>query len=108
MPARVIASTRGRGSKPAILILGGCGNKRCHPGTIARVNEGKRQYCQKCRSSLKKILTLNTVGNERITAVINPVDEVIVLKIIRTDLSTSKKRIKTYLFHKGELVEMRI
>lgn len=108
MAARVIASARGRGSKPAVLTLYGCGSRKCHPGTIIRIKEGKQQSCQKCHGSLKKILTLNTAGNERITAVVNPVEGVIILKIIRTDLSTGKKRVKTHLFHKGELVEMKI
>lgn len=107
MPARVIANVRGRGNKPAILTLCGCGSKKCHHGSITRAKEGKQQSCQKCRGSLKKILTLSTAGNERITAVVNPVDEVVILKIIRTNLSISKKRIKTYLFHKGELVEVK-
>lgn len=106
MPARVIASVRGRGNKPAVLTLYGCGSRKCHPGTIVKGGDTKIHWCQKCHGSLKKILALNTAGNERITAVVNPVEGVVILKIIRTDLSTGKKRVKTYIYHKGEIVEV--
>jgi hypothetical protein len=108
MPARVIASVRGRGSKFAVLSLYGCGSRKCHPGTIIRVREGKQLSCQKCQGSLKKILTLRTAGNERITVVSNPVEGVVILKVIRTDLSTGMRRIKTYIYHKGKIAEVRM